>query len=308
MHGSVASVDVAMELDRLFEFLQLTLRRSSNLQVPVKMIQKVVGPVVPLDLDTTSANALHMLRSSLPVRLVGPALAGQLSKMVLAEISELPVRLIPEETLKDQIRQDLVASLHQNLGGPEEHEGNLDNNPLNKFKKARSFIAENLAAKTSQVLWMLENRLAINRVTSTASSAMDLLAHLTSGPSDGPDGPCKAIEELQQKESLRKHLLLLDAAVDRHLAEHLWALREAGTLAGVALASDESPPSQPRFRGLRFQITVMYLGSFAPCGSVGTFLGPSDPGEHLLGTLCIALARQVHMSAGSWRSNWPEWA
>ena len=78
---------------------------------------------------------------------------------------------------------------------------------------------------------MLENILATNRVASTASSAMNLLAHLTSGPSGGPDGPCKAIEELQQQESSRRHLLLLDAAVGRHLAGHLWALREAGTFA-----------------------------------------------------------------------------
>ena len=28
------------------------------------------------------------------------------------------------------------------------------------------------------------------------------------------------------------------------------------------MATDEGPPSQPRFRGFRFQITVMYLGSF----------------------------------------------
>jgi len=33
-------------------------------------------------------------------------------------------------------------------------------------------------------------------------------------------------------------------------------------LHGVALVSDESPPSQPRFRGLRFQITVFYWGAW----------------------------------------------
>ena len=38
--------------------------------------------------------------------------------------------------------------------------------------------------------------------------------------------------------------------------------RGAGRLAGVALATDESPPSQPRFRGLRFQITILYVGTF----------------------------------------------
>ena len=28
------------------------------------------------------------------------------------------------------------------------------------------------------------------------------------------------------------------------------------------MATDESPPSQPRFRGLRFQISVFYMGTY----------------------------------------------
>ena len=32
----------------------------------------------------------------------------------------------------------------------------------------------------------------------------------------------------------------------------------------MAVATDERPPSQPRFRGLRFQITVVYWGTIAP--------------------------------------------
>ena len=35
--------------------------------------------------------------------------------------------------------------------------------------------------------------------------------------------------------------------------------RGKGCFAGFAFATDESPPSQPRFRGLRFQITAMML-------------------------------------------------
>ena len=59
-----------------------------------------------------------------------------------------------------------------------------------------------------------------------------------------------------------RHLLLLDGAVDRCLSDRWLTLRELGKLAGVALATDESPPSQPRFRGLRLQITVFYIGTY----------------------------------------------
>ena len=46
------------------------------------------------------------------------------------------------------------------------------------------------------------------------------------------------------------------------MSESLLNLREQGRFAGVALVTDESPPSQPRFRGLRFQITVLFWGTF----------------------------------------------
>ena len=50
--------------------------------------------------------------------------------------------------------------------------------------------------------------------------------------------------------------------MDKWVAENLFKAREAGSFAGVAVATDESPPSQPRFRGLRFQVTVFYMGTY----------------------------------------------
>ena len=70
------------------------------------------------------------------------------------------------------------------------------------------------------------------------------------------------MQNLFKQEALRQHLLLLDGAVDRFLDDRFMSLRDAQKLAGVALATDESPPSQPRFRGFRFQVTVFYIGAF----------------------------------------------
>ena len=64
-------------------------------------------------------------------------------------------------------------------------------------------------------------------------------------------------------------MLLLDGALDRWVGEMIFQKRGEGYFAGVGLATDESPPSQPRFRGLRFQIIVMYIGAFAPSRSMG---------------------------------------
>ena len=50
--------------------------------------------------------------------------------------------------------------------------------------------------------------------------------------------------------------------------------REEGHWAGAAFATDESPPKQPRFRGLRFQITVLYLGVIPPVASWESSIDP----------------------------------
>ena len=66
------------------------------------------------------------------------------------------------------------------------------------------------------------------------------------------------------RQSLAHHLLILDGAIDRCNSDKWYKMREQGLLAGCALATDESPPKAPRFRGLRFQITVLYVGGFVP--------------------------------------------
>ena len=118
-----------------------------------------------------------------------------------------------------------------------------------------------LKAKTQECLWILSNRIPVCRAGQILHDAQDLVASLD------PDstGPQPDLEEvLVTRQQLSRHLLLLDGAVDRHVSDVMFRHREDGSWAGVAVATDESPPKQPRFRGLRFQITVMYLGILPP--------------------------------------------
>ena len=102
--------------------------------------------------------------------------------------------------------------------------------------------------------------MAASRACTTLCSASQLLSSLSSEGSTTSN-----LEELLgNRVTLGQHLLILDAAVDRWTSEHLMQLREEGRLAGVAMVTDESPPSQPIFRGLRFQITVLYWGIYLP--------------------------------------------
>ncbi len=128
---------------------------------------------------------------------------------------------------------------------------------------------------------MLQNRVATNRMGETTSSATVLLAGMSSSPSN----TLQNLQGLQGRQSLYKHLLLLDAAVYRCTSEDLWALREEGKFARVALATNESPPSQPRFRGLRFPITVMYWGAFLPMEDWGKSTNPPTLQRSCLGDI-----------------------
>lgn len=65
---------------------------------------------------------------------------------------------------------------------------------------------------------------------------------------------------LASRWTLSRHLLLLDMAMDKQVAEDLYQRRVAGTFAGICVATDESPPNASRFLWFRFQITCLYIG------------------------------------------------
>ena len=75
----------------------------------------------------------------------------------------MPVVLIPRKALHLNVCKDLIASLEQQLCGPEYEEDTQDKRPLNKFKRSDSNIEYNMDSQASQVRWMLENRVAASR-------------------------------------------------------------------------------------------------------------------------------------------------
>ena len=159
-------------------------------------------------------------------------MAAQANRKILAEISEVPVKMCAEQDLNLNIRRDLIALLEERhcVGEPDAQE-DIDSRPLKNMRKDLSSRQENLKTWTKQVLWMLENRVAASRACTTLCSASQLLSSLSSEGSTTSN-----LEELLgHRVTLGKHLLILDAAVDRCTSEHLLELREEGRLAGVSL-------------------------------------------------------------------------
>ena len=83
-------------------------------------------------------------------------------------------------------------------------------------------------AKTAQVLFMLKNRVAGNRVAATVADAADLLCTLAPTSCSSSSSASGLLDEMRHRTTLTKHLLLLDGAVDRCTSERLLSLREEG--------------------------------------------------------------------------------
>ena len=130
-----------------------------------------------------------------------------------------------------------------------------------KHKRNPESLVGTLKDTVDQVVWFLTNGVTMWRAPETISSAVSLVASLSGSSSSQKD---LFDINVVSRFTLKRGLMLLDGGVDRCLSDSLWNLREHGRFAGAAVATDESPPSQPRFRGLRFQITVMYWGAFEP--------------------------------------------
>ena len=261
MVGIVPSVREPLSIDDWVELIRTTVVRLVGVTVSTKLIHEVVKTVAPLDLDTTPANVMHLLRTSLCAKLVGPSLATQINRKILAEVADLPVPLISQQDLGVRVKADLAATLER-LHCPQEDLEEDSSRPAKRLRKNADDVNEMLKAKTQQVLWTIENNVRMRRMRGTVMSCADLISDLTSNDMRSSKEQLESL--LVSRQTLAQHTLLLDGALDRVNSDLVFSQREAGTFAGVALASDESPPKQPRFRGLRFQITIMFLGTFAP--------------------------------------------
>ena len=114
---------------------------------------------------------------------------------------------------------------------------------------------------------MVQNRIPARRVAGIVASAAELLEDLKIGTH--ASSPSDIEDQLVHPTTLGRHLLILDGAVDRCVSDLLFQHRQLDRLAGVAVATDESPPGAPRFRGLRFQITLIYWGNLSAFRCLG---------------------------------------
>ena len=103
-----------------------------------------------------------------------------------------------------------------------------------------------------------------------------------------------AIEEFFCRQSLARHLQVLDAALDAWQSQEWTRRRDADPEGwGLAVATDESPPSQPRFGGLRFQVTLVYAPLWKPEETWDDSLAPPWTSRATWQIFAIALGKIV---------------
>ena len=178
MQGIIEQPEVAMSMDDWLGFLEESIRRLLDVTVPRQALRAVVSAIVPQSLDPTRANAYTILRSrACTSKIVGPTLGLQISRLVLAEVAEVPVALVPPGALILGLKRDIVNTLsNQHLTadtGPTECV-----TPVKKARRDPGSRQEMMGHKTRQCLWILENRLAVRRASATLLSAQELIASL----------------------------------------------------------------------------------------------------------------------------------
>ena len=265
-----------LTMDQWANHVKTILKRFAHVGVRRHHILTLAADLVPLMWAPTKVSALVFLRSAVVAKLVGPMLALKVSHLVLAQVSATAVQTLTDAEVARWTRQDLVNALQQ-LHAPTDAQLALEqeDRPTKRARRDLNTRKELWASKTAQVVNCLEQRLTLRRARGTVAAALGLTAELQALHGHAKDWiRSSAAELLHSRFRLAHHLLLLDGAVDRYTSEKHWRAREGGLLAGVAIATDESPPSQPRFQGLRFHITVVYVGTYKPLCDWDSSLDP----------------------------------
>ena len=158
MEGVVLGAAETMPVDQWHEHLRDLIQRLVRVTVPLELIRTILSDVVPLSLQPTRANARSILRApKCTAKLVGPTLGTQLSRLILSEIAEVPVTLLPPAAELLGLKQDLVSTLAQRHCR-RSCEPTEDLTPVKRARRDEQSRHEMIKAKTAQCLWMLENQ------------------------------------------------------------------------------------------------------------------------------------------------------
>jgi len=260
IEGVVADHKAGMTFEDWSAFLRSECRKWVPLAPSADFVRDVLGRFVPFVYPPTRTMALVILATPPFTDLfLGQHCGGQARRQAIATLADMPVHGPPPGSPTAGVAADLAAALHREWRAkqqlPRVRERGAPPSSSKKMSRTSANIREMLAEKTKQLRFAIVNRIPWDRVPQTLADAAALVL------GDENDDKLRAfMEDLSvSRWTLMRHLLILDVALEKQIARDIEQRRDAGTFLGVCLATDESPPEEPRFAGVRLQVTRFYI-------------------------------------------------
>ena len=280
LHEDFVGIDdeaEGMSIQAMASFASMLMESHLEVKVDLASVSAVMLTLVRSGLPSGAVSVYLVLLSSHAMEsMIGSTLHNQLVCCLLAAASHLPMPAPLESVAAGTKRELLQALAAQHSRGTEweAHDVLVGGAPPTKKSRKVSKITEASGQKTEVVRLALVNKVSLTHLVNTALD-FERLRQKFVLQGDGFDSGFGK-EDLFGRRAIARHMLILDSALDSRQKDELLEERarcEPGTFA-VALATDESPPSQRRFGGYRFQVTMAYLPKWHPMETWDASLTP----------------------------------
>ena len=271
---------------------------SSHLQVdfPADALTPVFDKLGCLGLPGHSMSAYLVLMSGVTKAFIGTTLHETLMVRLLATAAGAQ-EPIPDVPLEVKLKQEIVAQHLADQGklatsGWQELPLVLPRDePPTKRSRTSESLTQSVQDKTEMVRLALKDKVSLSHLPNTILDAARVIHGLTR--SEQPvEEHHDLTDRLYHRTTLGRHMLILDPALDACTAAEWQAIRDKDPEGfGVALASDESPPSQRRFGGYRFQVTLVYLPRWRPEDTWDSCKAPPLDAEPIMADICHCLGK-----------------
>ena len=244
-----------LSMEEFAEHVAILMVSHLEMDIPWQSLVPALAPLVQNGLPSCPASVhLVLLSHACWAPYLGDALHSTLVGKALALAARVPEQ-VPPTTLESRLKSEvwnLLAAQRPSQTWLSDDPLMLHEGPPLKKSRTREALESTLANKREQIRMLLANKISAKHMANTLADSQRVLAR-----AHGSDA--EALSVALSRQALNSHMLHLDSALDAWQLQ-IWQRRCEADPDGwaLALATDESPPDQPRFGGLRFQVTIVY--------------------------------------------------
>ena len=247
---------------------------SCNVRPDTTALQEMVSALCVNCVEPSLFLAKTLVRTYTMECIVGKSLSASMRIYEHAREFSLDVAMPSISEAQTAILNELVAARKEIADLKAEAASRINSRPIrmsydvignkaiatvDRRKRSPEFFSK----MTGALQFLLTSRGVFTRAPDTLREAAQFLAaHTSSYVAESA-----RMDKLFSDRSLRRHAVLVDDAIDALTSKQIAAARDDNSLLGCAVSSDESPPGDTRFAGLRFQITIVHVCFAEPIAS-----------------------------------------